>query len=218
VLPREFVRKWQHREAETPFYTKIKEAVRPPGPLKSRLNSAIKRVEMQIRRLEKATNRFSKRDKSLFARTVKAYSNREILRANVFANELAEIRKMEKMTIQARLALEQIVLRLTTVSELGDVVSMLAPTVSVLRSVRRGLVGVLPGAERELGHIGDLLDGIIVDVGYSTEFNVNLEAAGEDAKKILDEAATVAEQKIKEQLPEIPSQVPIVTEKVLTQA
>lgn len=217
-MPEEFVRKWQHKEAETPFYTKIKKAVRSPGSLKLRLNSAIKRVEMQIRRLEKATDRFSKRDKSLFARTVKAYSNREILRAKVFANELAEIRKMEKMTIQARLALEQIVLRLTTVSELGDVVSMLAPTVSVLRNVRRGLVGVLPEAERELGQIGDLLDEIIVDVGQRTEFNVNLEAAGEDAKKILDEAATVAEQKIKEQLPEIPSQVPDVMEKVPTQA
>ena len=218
MLPEEFVRKWQERGAETPFYTKIKEAVRPPGSLKSRLNSAIRRVELQIRGLEKATNRFSKRDKSLFARIVKAYSKREILRANVFANELAEIRKMEKMTIQARLALEQIVLRLTTVSELGDVLSMLAPTVSVLRNVRRGLVGVLPEAERELGQIGDLLDGIIVDVGQSTGLNINTEATSEDAKKILDEAATVAEQKIKEQLPEIPSEVPIVMEKVPTQA
>ena len=218
MLPKEFVRKWQEREAETPFYTKIKKAVRPPGSLKSRLNSAIKRVELQIQRLEKATNRFSKRDKSLFAGIVKAYSKREILRANVFANELAEIRKMEKMTIQARLALEQIVLRLTTVSEVGDVVSMLAPTVSVLGNVRRGLVGVLPEAQRELGQIGDLLDGIIVDVGQTTGLNINFEVASEDAKKILDEAATVAEQKIKEQLPEIPSEVPIVMEKVSTQA
>ena len=43
-------------------------------------------------------------------------------RVNVFANELAEIRKMEKMIVHARLALEQIVIRLRTVSELGNVV------------------------------------------------------------------------------------------------
>jgi division protein CdvB (Snf7/Vps24/ESCRT-III family) len=217
VLSEEFVRKWREREPETPFYTKIKEAVRPPGPLKPRLNLAIKRIELQIRRLEKATNRFSKRDKSLFARTVKAYSKRDMVHANVFANELAEIRKMEKMTIHAGLALEQIVLRLTTVSELGDVVSMLAPTVRVLRNVRRGLVGVVPEAERELGQIGDLLDGIIVDVGQSTGLNINFEAVSEDAKKILDEAVTVAEQKINEELPEIPSEFPVVREKVPTQ-
>ena len=217
MLPEEFVRKWQEREAKTPFYTKIQEAVRPPGPLKPRLNFAIKRTELQIRRLEKATSRFSERDKSLFARTVKAYSQRDMVRANVFASELAEIREMEKMIVHARLALEQIVLRLRTVSELGDVVSTLAPTVGVLRSVRTGMAGVLPEAERELGQIGNLLNEIIIDAGQSTGLDVNFEAANEDAQKILKEAATVAEQKIKEELPEIPADVPTVREKVPTQ-
>ena len=217
MLSEEFAEKWEEREAKTPFYTKIKEAVRPPGPLKPRLNFAIKRIGLQIRRLEKATGRFSERDKSLFARTVKAYSQRDMVRANVFANELAEMRKMEKMIVHARLALEQIVLRLRTVSELGDVVSTLAPTVGVLRSVRTGMASVLPEAERELGQIGDLLNGIIIDAGQSTGLNVNFEAANEDAQKILNEAATVAEQKIKQELPEIPAGVPTVRKKVPTQ-
>jgi len=217
VLSEEFVRKWQEREAKTPFYTKIKEIVRPPAPLKPRLNFAIKRIELQIRRLEKATNRFSERDKSLFARTVKAYSKRDMVRANVFASELAEIRKMEKMIVHARLALEQIVLRLSTISELGDVVSTLAPTVGVLRSVRTGMADVLPEAERELGQIGNILNEIIIDAGQSTGLNINFEAANEDAKKILNEAATIAEQKIKEELPEIPAGVPTVKKKVPTQ-
>jgi division protein CdvB (Snf7/Vps24/ESCRT-III family) len=212
-LSEKFARKWQEREAKTPFYTKIKEAVRPPGPLKPRLNSAIKRVELQIRRLEKATNRFSERDKSLFARTVKAYSQRDIVRANVFANELAEMQKTEKMVMHAMLALEQVVLRLRTVSELGDVVSALAPTVGVLRSVRTGVAGVLPEAERELGQIGNLLNEIIIDTGQSTGLDVNFEAANKDAQNILKEAATIAEQKIKEALPEIPADVPTVREK-----
>ncbi len=213
-MSEKFARKWGEREAKTPFYTKIKEAVRPPGPLKPRLNSAIKRVELQIRRLEKATNRFSERDKSLFARTVKAYSQRDIVRANVFANELAEMRKTEKMVMHAMLALEQVVLRLRTVSELGDVVSALAPTVGVLRGVRTGMAGVLPEAERELGQIGNLLNEIIIDTGQSTGLDVNFEAANEDAQNILKEAATIAEQKIKEELPEIPADVPTVREKV----
>jgi len=216
-LSEKFARKWEEREAKRPFYTKIKEAVLPPSPLKPHLNFAIKRIKLQIQRLEKATDRFSERDKSLFARTVKAYSKRDMTRANVFANELAEIRKMEKMIIHARLALEQIVLRLRTVTELGDVVSTLAPTVGVLRSVRTGMAGVLPEAERELGQIGNLLNGIIIDAGQSTGLNISFEAANEDAKKILNEAVTVAEQKIKEELPEIPVGVPTVREKVPTQ-
>ena len=216
-MSEKFARKWEEREGKTPFYTKIKEAVRPPGPLKPRLNFAVKRVELQIRRLEKATNRFSERDKSLFARTVKAYSQRDMVRANVFASELAEMRKTEKMIMHARLALEQIVLRLRTVSELGDVASALAPTVGVLGSVRRGMAGVLPEAERELGQIGNLINEIIIDAGQSTGLDVNFEAANEDAQKILKEAATVAEQKIKEELPEIPADVHTAKEKVPTQ-
>jgi len=136
-----------------------------------------------------------------------------MLRANVFASELGEIRKMEKMIMHARLALEQIVLRLRTVSELGDVVSTLSPTVGVLRSVRTGMVGVLPEAERELGQIGNLLSEIIVDAGQSTGLNINFEAANENAQEILNEAATVAEQKVKEKFPELPVEVPSTREK-----
>jgi division protein CdvB (Snf7/Vps24/ESCRT-III family) len=95
---------------------------------------------------------------------------------------------MEKMIMHARLALEQIVLRLKTVSELGDVVSTLAPAVGVLRTVRTGMASVFPEAERELGSIGNLLSGIIIDAGQSTGLTINFENANEDAQKILTEA------------------------------
>jgi division protein CdvB (Snf7/Vps24/ESCRT-III family) len=64
---------------------------------------------------------------------------------------------------------------------------------------------VFPEAERELGQIGNLLSGIIIDAGQSTGLTLNFEAANEDAQKILNEAAMVAEQKIKEKFPELPA-------------
>jgi division protein CdvB (Snf7/Vps24/ESCRT-III family) len=131
-------------------------------------------------------------------------------RANVFANELAEVRKMEKMIMHARLALEQIVLRLRTVSELGDVVSTLAPAVGVLRTVRTGMASIFPEAERELGQIGNLLNGIIIDAGQSTGLTINFENANDDAQKILTEAASVAEQRIKEKFPDLPAGMPAI--------
>jgi len=216
-LSEKFARKWGEREIETPFTTKVKEAVRPPGPLKPRLDFAIRRIELQIQRLDQATDRFSERDKSIFARIVEAYSRHDMPRANVFANELAEIRKMEKMIMHARLALEQIVLRLKTVSELGDVVSTLAPAVGVLRGIRTGMASVLPEAEKELGQIGTMLSGIIIDAGQSTGLTINFETANEDAQKILTEAASVAEQRIKEKFPELPAGVPAIGEKAPTQ-
>jgi len=198
---------------EKPFYTKIKDAVLPPSPLKPRLKIAIKRITLHIQRLDKAAGRLSERDKLIFKQVVRAYSKRDMLRANVFASELGEIRNMEKMIMHARLALEQIVLRLRTVSELGDVVSTLSPTVGVLRSVRTGIVGVLPEAERELGQIGNLLSQIVIDAGQSTGLNINFEETNEDAQKILNDAATVAAQKVKEKFPELPVEVSSTREK-----
>ena len=213
-MSEKFAKRWGKGKDGIPITTKIKEAVRPPGPLKPRLDYTVKRIGMQIQRLDKAAGRFSERDKSIFARIVDAYSKHDMPQANIFANELAEIRKMEKMIIHARLALEQIVLRLSTVSELGDVVSTLAPTVGVLRSVRNGMSAVFPEAEREFGDIGNLLSGIIMDASHTTGLNVDFQTATDDAHTILNEAATVAEQKVKEKFPQLPAGVPTFEEEV----
>ena len=205
-----FAKKWEEKRNEQPFTDRIKEAVKPPGPLKPRLDMAVRRIEMQVQKLDQASDRFSQRDKSIFARIVDAYTKHDMSRANVFANELAEIRKMEKMIMHARLALEQITLRLRTVSELGDVVSTLGPAIGVLRTVKAGMVNIFPEAERELGQIGDMLSGIIMEAGQSTGTSINFEATNDDAQKILSEAAAVAEQKVKEKFPELPAGIPSV--------
>jgi len=203
-----FAKRWEEGQSKQPFSTKIKESLKPPGPLRPRLDIAIKRIELQVQRLDQATDRFSDRDKKIFARIVDAYTKHDMARANVFANELAEIRKMEKMIMHGRLALEQIVLRLRTVSELGDIVTTLAPAVGVLRTVKHGMSAIFPEAERELGQIGNLLNGIIIDAGQSSGLTINFDTANEDAQNILAEASSVAETKIKDKFPELPAGIP----------
>ena len=205
-----FGKKWESRREEQPFTSRIKEAVKPPGPLKPRLDFAVRRIELQTQKLDQATERFSQRDKSIFARIVDSYTKHDTARANVFANELAEVRKMERLIINAGLALEQIVLRLRTVTELGDVVSTLGPAVGVLRSVRAGLASVFPEAENELGEIGNLLSGIMIEAGQSSGMTLNFDTVNEDAQRILTEASTVAEQRIKEKFPELPPGIPAI--------
>ena len=113
------------------------------------------------------------------------------------------MRKTEKIVINAKLALEQIALRLKTVTELSGMVSTLAPAVSVLRNVRTAVSGVLPDAGKELEQIGTMLGGIVMDAGKTTGLSLNFETANQDAQKILTEAATIAEQRIKEKFPEL---------------
>jgi division protein CdvB (Snf7/Vps24/ESCRT-III family) len=79
---------------------------------------------------------------------------------------------------------------------------------SVIRSVRQGLVSVLPEAEGEIGEISSLLSSVLVDAGSVGGYSLNFEAANEDAEKVLAEAAAVAESRMKEKFPEIPSGLP----------
>jgi len=205
-----FAKKWERKKVEQPFSNRLKDAVKPPGPLKPRLDFAIRRIELQVQKLDQATERFSQRDKAIFARIVDAYTKHDTARANVFANELSEVRKMERLIINGRLALEQITLRLRTVSELGDVVSTLGPAVGVLRSVKTGLSSVFPEAETELGEIGNMLSGIMLEVGQGSGMTLNFDTVNEDAQKILNEASTVAEQKVKDKFPELPPGMPTI--------
>ena len=172
------------------------------------MDFAIRRLDLQINKLDQASERFTQKDKALFAKLVDAYAKHDIARANVYANELAEVRKVEKLVMNARLALDQVQLRLRTVTEFGDMVSTLGPVIGVLRSVSTGLVGVFPEAERELGDIGNMLSGLMLDAGLNSGSTMNFNSVNEDTAKILEEAATVAEQKISANFPELPPGLP----------
>ena len=198
-----FGKRWE-KSGEPSFSTKVRETVRPPGPLKPRIDAAAKRVEHQIQMLEKTSTHFNERDKSIFNKVVDAYTKHDSAHANVYANELVEIRRMEKVTMSAKLALDQIVLRLQTVSELGDVANALLPVIGVVRDVRNGMLSVSPQISTELGDISNLLSGIVLDAGAVTGMSINFESSNEDAQKILMEAATVAESRMKETFPELP--------------
>jgi division protein CdvB (Snf7/Vps24/ESCRT-III family) len=115
---------------------------------------------------------------------------------------------MSKLVMNAKLALDQVSLRIKTVSELGDVVSMLGPCVGVLRSVSVGMCGVLPEAENELGEIGNMLSGLMFEAGSSGGMSLNFNTVNEDASKILTEAATVAEQRVSANFPDLPPGMP----------
>jgi division protein CdvB (Snf7/Vps24/ESCRT-III family) len=203
-LSERFAKKWESKREDKSFIGTIRGSMQPPQPLKPRLDHAVRRLELQINRLDQASERFSQKDRSLFAKIVDAYAKHDTAHANVYANELAEVRKMEKLVMNARLALDQVVLRMKTVTEFGDLVSTLGPCISVLRSVNVGLCGVLPEAENELGDISNMLSGLMFDCGTSSGMSLNFNSVNEDASKILSEAAAVAEQKISANLPELP--------------
>jgi division protein CdvB (Snf7/Vps24/ESCRT-III family) len=211
-----FAKKWETQNKGDSFTNAIKETVSPPAPLKPRLEFATRKLDMQISKLDQANERFTQKDKALFARLVQAYTEHDQAHANIYATELAEIRKMTKLIMNARLALDQVSLRIKTVAELGDVVATLGPCIGVLRSVSAGMGGVLPEAEGELGDIGNMLSGLMFEAGTTSGMSLNFENVNEDASKILAEAATVAEQRVSQNFPDLPTGMPGLAKKTET--
>jgi division protein CdvB (Snf7/Vps24/ESCRT-III family) len=204
IMSENFAKKWEPKREEESLVNTIRETIQPPAPLKPRLDFAVRKLDLQINKLDQANERFTQKDRTLFTKLVDAYTQHDSAHANIYATELAEIRKMTKIIMNARLALDQVSLRIKTVSELGDVVVTLGPCIGVLRSVSVGLCGVLPEAEGELGDIGNMLSGLMFDAGTSSGMSLNFNSVNEDAEKILAEAATVAEQRVNANFPDLP--------------
>jgi len=183
----------------------VKAILKPQQPLRQRLEFAIRRVESQTQSIEGAVNRLKERDRSLFTKVVDAYTKHDTKRANAYANELAEIRKTASFMLSAKLALERVALRLSTVTQLGNAAAVIAPSVKILQNVRTGIAGFMPNAGHELDAIAQLLDEIMIESGQTAGVSFDFEAISEDAQKILDEAAMLAEQRMKEKFPELPS-------------
>lgn len=200
-----FGKQWEGGNRQ-PLGKAVKNAINPPGPLKPRIDFATKKVKAQQANLDRESQRFAERDKALFQKVVDSYQSHDTQRANIYANELAELRKMERATMNAKLALDQIVLRMEAVSELGDVAYTLLPVIGVLRDVMQGMAGVNPQIAREMSDISNILSGIVMDAGSVSGISINFESANEDSSKILQEAATVAEGRMKDTFPELPGE------------
>ncbi|MDQ3872755.1 MAG: Snf7 family protein [Thermoproteota archaeon] len=185
---------------------KLLEGIKPQAPLKPRIEEAQKKLQMQIARLDGISTRMQEKDKVIFKRVVLAMQSHDSSHARVLSSELSQIRKMNKMVTSAKLALEQIQLRLNTITELGDVVVTLSPAMSVIKGLQSGLSGMMPEADQSFGQISELLGNIMTDSGQIP----NTEIAGfsgisEDTAQIMEEASAVVEMSMKNKFPDLPS-------------
>jgi len=174
--------------------------------IKEQIVSITQRLDAQANALDMAVKRFEMRDAEMFRKVVRAMENREQARANIYATELGEIRKVEKMFSHASLALQSVSMRLRTVSEMGDLVTVLSPAKTVLNDIGSEMFSIMPEASQELENIGGILSEICSTTSSQYMDNsIGIQAANDDALKILEEAEVAAESKLKDKLPEISS-------------
>jgi division protein CdvB (Snf7/Vps24/ESCRT-III family) len=200
-----FGSKWIKPQGES-VSNKLLEGIKPQAPLKPRIEEAQKKLQMQISKLESISSKMDEKDHLIFKRVVHAMQNHDSQYAKILSNELSQIRKMNKMISSAKLALEQIQLRLNTITELGDVVITLSPAMSVIKGIQGGLSSMMPEADQSFGQISDLLGSIMADSGQIPTAEITgSNALNEDSMKIIEEASAIVEQNMKDKFPDLPS-------------
>lgn len=60
-----------------------------------------------------------------------------------------------------------------------------------------------PGAQVEIGEISSLLSGTLVEAGTLGGGSLSFKAANEEAEKVLEEASSIARERMEEDLPKI---------------
>lgn len=199
-----FDKKWSKPPTPT-IGEKINDTIKPQGPLKPRIQFAVKKLQTQTAKLDSMIENLKKKDEKLFKRVVTATQQHDTTQSKVLAKELAEVRKVTKMLGNARMALEQIELRLTTFHDLGDTVTTVVPTIGLMKNLKSSLVKFMPEADQELSGMTEMLNGLMTDTFQSGDFGMDTEVSTEESEKILQEAGAVAESEVNSKFPSMPA-------------
>jgi division protein CdvB (Snf7/Vps24/ESCRT-III family) len=202
-------KKWNNNAQSESIRDKLREAAQSQTPLKPRIEEAQKKLQIQISKLDSISFKLQEKDKVIFNRIVNAMQNHDSHYGKLLSGELSQIRKTNKMVNSAKLAFEQIQLRLNTMTELGDVVVTLSPAMSVIKGIQGGLKTMLPEADQSFGQISELLGGIMSgssQMASSSEMvgaGVSSISLDEEAVDIMQEASAIVEENTRGKFPDL---------------
>ena len=203
-----FDKTWARQETKG-MTEKIREAIKPQGALKPRIQTAVTKLQSQTSKMDVMLTRLHERDERLFARIVTAMQNHDTSASRVLSSELAEVRKVSRMLGNARTSLEQVQLRLSTIHDLGDAMVSIGPAMSTMKGLKSSLSRFMPEADSELNSMTETLGGLMVDSLSNDTFAMESSVVNEETDAILQEASAVAEQQTDDKFPSIPTTTPV---------
>jgi division protein CdvB (Snf7/Vps24/ESCRT-III family) len=167
-------------------------------PVKLKIEQASSQLRLQIAKLDQVAAKLREEDDEIFSRIVSSIREKDNDRAKVLASELSVMLKMGGMLTEARLTLEQLTLRLSTVTDMGDLADAATPSLEAIRAVGPSLASLVPDSEHEMGEISELLSGALAG-----QIGTNQPAfeTSNDAAESVVQAATIQQAT---KFPEVP--------------
>ncbi len=165
--------------------------------VKPKIASTIKEIELHRKELENLRVRLEQRRRSLFDTTVKAMMTKDQSKATVYANEWSELRKVGKVVYASELALTQVVLRLESILDVGDVMFHLSMAFKVLRKVNKTVQGLVPSLDQASSDINNALTETMAGMeNISPSISLNIQT--ESGEELVEQARKLAEERADE--------------------
>jgi len=165
--------------------------------VKPKIASTIKEIELHRKELENLRVKLEQRRKALFDTTVRAMLAKDQSKATVYANEWSELRKVGKVVYASELALTQVVLRLESILDVGDVMSHMTMAFKVLRKVNKTVQGLVPSLDQASDEINNALTETMAEMGHVSP-SISLNIQTESGEELVEQARKLAEERAEE--------------------
>ena len=174
-------------------------------------------VNSQLSRLRMLDKKFAAMDKDFrhqIALNIKAGNNS---RAKALANELSNVRRVQRTTQNVSLALEVVVIRFSTINEFAVVMETINPTVELIKDIQRDISNVVPSANGIVSEVSSITSDVLVNSNLKLDIGKVPTSMDSEAISILNEVEELLEDEAKVRLPEIPAAIEEITVKGKTE-
>lgn len=168
-------------------------------PLKPRIESVLNKTQLQISKLDAKIAKMKGREEEIFNKVIDAVKTHNTIYAKNLSNELSQLRKSQRTLNQARMALEQVSMRISTIHDLGEIMEILEPAMSPVKGLKSDFERLVPSTDMELNYMQMLTNSILSDSIQNNEIDViemNIVGSSEnkDMDHIMNEASAVLEE------------------------
>jgi len=174
-------------------------------------------VNSQLSRLRMLDKKFAAMDKDFrhqIALNIKSGNNS---RAKALANELSNVRRVQRTTQNVSLALEVVVIRFSTINEFAVVMETINPTVELIKDIQRDISNVVPSANGIVSEVSSITSDVLVNSNLKLDIGKVPTSMDSEAISILNEVEGLLEDEAKVRLPEIPAAIEEITVKGKTE-
>lgn len=174
-------------------------------------------VNSQLSRLRMLDKKFAAMDKDFrhqIALNIKSGNNS---RAKALANELSNVRRVQRTTQNVSLALEVVVIRFSTINEFAVVMETINPTVELIKDIQRDISNVVPSANGIVSEVSSITSEVLVNSNLKLDIGKVPTSMDSEAISILNEVEGLLEDEARGRLPEIPAAIEEITVKGKTE-